>query len=114
MIDLALDGRIFLTDEFDLALQEIDMLFNTSNTELIGYTDYGLNLESFLWTLTPTTTELNKYIRNKIDVYCPLSKKFNVSVNTEYLRGTYRSIYLISISLTNENGITTTRKYQYK
>ena len=48
MLDLALDGRIFLDNELDCALQEIDMLLNTENTELIGYPSYGTEFESFL------------------------------------------------------------------
>ena len=41
MIDLAIDSRIYLQDLLDLSLQELDILFNTTNTELIGYTDFG-------------------------------------------------------------------------
>lgn len=115
MIDLALDDRILLNDDFDLAIQELDMLFNTSCTELIGNTDYGLNLESFLWTLTPTTNELNKYINDKIQQYCVFANKFKVSVQTQYMKGTYRSIYVVYISLTDpRTGEITNRKYQYK
>lgn len=112
--DIALDSRVLIDDEFDLAIQEIDLVLNTNNTELIGDVDYGVNLETFLWTLSPTTSDLNNYITSKIKAYCPLSNKYQVNVNTQYYKGSYRSIYVITISLTNENGVTFTRKYQYK
>ena len=35
MIDLALDSRLFLYDELDWGLQELDLILNTENTELI-------------------------------------------------------------------------------
>ena len=115
MIDLALDNRILLNNDLDLAIQEIDMLFNTSNTELIGYTDYGLNLDSFLWTLSPTTTELDKYLNQKIKDYCVFASKFKISVQTQYYQGSYRSIYVVYISITDpQTGITANRKYHYK
>ncbi len=115
MIDLALDNRILLNNDFDLAIQEIDMLFNTTNTELLGDTNYGLSLESFLWTLTPTTTELDKYINEKIQQYCVFANKFNVSVQSPYYQGSYRSIYVIYISITDPTtGVTAKRKYHYK
>ena len=51
MIDLAIDSRIFLTEEIDLAVQELDVLFNTENTQLLGMPDFGSNFEQFLWQL---------------------------------------------------------------
>ena len=39
MLDLAIDNRVFIYDIIDAAIQEIDLLFNTTNTELIGYTE---------------------------------------------------------------------------
>ena len=68
MLDLALDGRIFLDNPMDCALQEIDMLLNTENTQLIGYPNYGTEFESFLWTLSPTTIEIEKY-KDKIEEF---------------------------------------------
>ena len=47
MIDLALDSKIFIDTNIDAALQELDLLFNTENTELIGYPEYGTNFEQF-------------------------------------------------------------------
>lgn len=114
MIDLALDNRVLLSDDFDLAIQEIDMLFNTTNTELLGDTNYGLSLETFLWTLTPTTTELNNYINEKIHEYCVFASQFKVNAHVEYYQGTYRSIYVVYINLTNPSGEVVTRKYLYK
>lgn len=114
MKDLALNDKVLLENEFDCALQEIDMLFSTTSTELIGYPEYGMSLESFLWTLSPTTSELQKYITQQIDAFCPYAKKFGVNAQVQYYKGSYRSIYLVIITMKAPNGETAIRKYQYQ
>jgi hypothetical protein len=115
MLDLALDGRVFLETEVDCALQEIDMLLNTENTQLIGYPQYGTEFETFLWTLTPTTGEIEKYIREKIDTQTHFACKMEYYVKASYLEGDYRSIYYVKIALVDkESGTTKIREYQYQ
>ena len=62
MIDLALTGDIIIDNELDEALQELDILFNTENTELIGYPEFGTNFEQFLWEVTPAVEDVKRYI----------------------------------------------------
>ena len=114
MLDLALDNRVFLDTELDCALQEIDMLLNTENTELIGYPEYGTEFESFLWTLTPTTAEIEKYIKDKISKHTFFANKFKNYVKATFLEGSYRSIYYVQIALYDDNGNRGTREYQYQ
>ena len=114
MLDLALDNRVFLNTELDCALQEIDMLLNTENTELIGYPDYGTEFESFLWTLTPTTVEIENYIKNKIAKSTYFANKFKIYVKASFLEGSYRSIYYVQTALYDDNGNVGTREYQYQ
>ena len=86
MIDLAIDGRVFIDNVLDEALQELDILFNTTNTELIGYPRYGTNFEQFLWQLTPSPNELRNYILERISDTFYLSQ-LNTEVNVEVLNG---------------------------
>lgn len=114
MLDLALDNRVFLDNELDCALQEIDMLLNTEYTELIGYPSYGTEFETFLWTLTPTTAEIEKYIRDRISDETYFANKFKLYVKATFLEGNYRSIYYIQIALYDNSGNVGTREYQYQ
>lgn len=114
MKDLAIDSRVFLDDELDCAIQEIDMILNTSPTELIGDTQFGVELEPFLWTLTPTTTELKQYIQNKINAYSFYCKKYLVNVDCQFMRGTLRTIYLVTITLSRNDKVYATKKYQFQ
>lgn len=95
-LDLSLDNRIVLTDPLDCAIQELDMLFNTVNTELIGKPEYGCNFEQFLWHLTPTTEALKSYITEKISQTFFLSK-YDVSIEVTTEPGLERDIYIVTI-----------------
>jgi len=114
MLDLALDGRVFLDTELDCALQEIDLLLNTENTELIGYPQFGTEFESFLWTLTPTTAEIEKYIKDKLDNNTFFLHNFDYYVKATYMEGEYRSIYYVKIILTKDDEVVGSREYQYQ
>lgn len=114
MLDLSLDDRVFLDNELDCAIQEMDLILNTTNTELLGDTAYGTELESFLWTLTPMTSELNKYLREKLTQNSYFLPKFDIDINVEFLKGEYRSIYLVQITLTDKSGNVVNRTYRFQ
>lgn len=102
MLDISLQDDLFVTNELDAAVQELDMMFNTENTELIGYTDYGTNWWTYLWELTPLETDLRQYILEKISqmYYVP---NFNPKVEVQFQQGTENSIYYVKITLTDKN-----------
>jgi hypothetical protein len=103
MIDISLDTNMFLTDPINAAVQELDMLFNTENTELIGYPTYGTNWWQYLWELTPLETDLKQYITEKIrETY--YVKEFDPVVEVQHINGTENSIYYIKISLHDKQG----------
>ena len=56
-IDLSLDSRLFIRNELDAGVQELDLLLNTTNTELINYPQFGTDFEQFLWQLNPAPQE---------------------------------------------------------
>lgn len=102
MLDLALDDRIFLDDPIDCAVQELDLIFNTNCTELIGYTEYGTTFEHFLWEMTPSVEEVKNYITVKLyDTY--FLRKYMIDINVKILSGNIRDIYYITINIKNPN-----------
>lgn len=114
ILDLAIDGNVFIDNIVDAALQEIDLIFNTTNTELIGNPSFGTNFEVFLWQLTPSPMALENYIREKLnDTY--FCKDLNVDVNVEIVEGKYRLIYYVKITLKDEdNNALGERVYELK
>lgn len=103
MLDISLHENIFVLNELDAAIQELDILFNTENTELIGYTSYGTNWWNFLWVMTPQEGAITQYIEEKIASTYFLSK-FKTQVEVQYTPGTINSIYYIKIGIYNEEG----------
>ena len=101
MNDLAIDSRIFLEDDLDLALQELDILFNTTNTELIGYPNFGTNFEQFLWQITPSSDQLRTYIYKKISEETFLLNSFDVTINVDIMfdNTTNDKVYVVHIEI---------------
>lgn len=97
--DLALDDTVFIGSDINAALQELDILFNTENTELIGYPMYGTNFEQFLWQLNPSPNALKSYIQEQINKYTIFCRNFDVLITVKILEGEYRNIYNVMIIL---------------
>ena len=117
MIDLAIDSRLLLNNDIDLALQELDILFNVTNTELIGYPDFGTNFEQFLWQLTPSKEQLHKYINQKIQVETIYLKEmdYNISIEIDDTSEYGNKIYVVNIELKNpQTGEEIKRIYKLK
>lgn len=112
MIDLALDSRLFLYDELDWGLQELDLILNTENTELITNYRYGSNMYQFLWQLNPSLDAIKSYIREKINL-CYYLSKFKVDVDVSILDGELRNIYYVKISVYSGNAVKY-REYQFR
>lgn len=114
MYDLSLDANVFTYTVMDEAMQELDILFNTENTELIGMPQYGTNFEQFLWQLTPSEEAVENYIYEKLQMtlYCWLME---VSVSVRCIEGEENNIYYVSITLTEptDGGETRNKVYQF-
>ena len=113
MLDLAIDSRVFIDNEIDAALQELDMLFNTENTELIGYPTYGTNFEQFLWNLNPSPNEVKNYIVEKFANTLYLNRVESY-IYVDILEGEYRSIYQVVIQIGDDNNPAHARIYQLR
>lgn len=100
LLDISLSDNIVETNIFSAALQELDIIFTTLNTELIGYPDFGCDFEQFLWTLTPCVGSLQKYINDKLSNSLFISQlHYNVNVEHSFNEEEYQSVYNVYIYL---------------
>ena len=105
MIDLALDTRIFIDTILDAAIQELDILFNTENTELIGYPQYGTNWLQFLWQLNPSPEDLQKYIYEKVsETFFVSQLDLNVDIST-IEDNTGDLVYIVHVDISDGNQV---------
>jgi len=115
MIDFAIDSRLYLQKNIDLALQELDILFNTENTELIGYPDFGTNFEQFLWELVPSVESLQKYINQKIQTDTLFLKNMENDISIDVDDTEYgNNIYVVNIIIKDPEGNQIKRIYKLK
>lgn len=112
MIDLALNNRVHIVDNLDEALQELDILFGTECTEFIGDKEFGVALDQFLWTLTPTTESLREYISKKLKE-CVYLQLFNYEFDIEYINDDYKSLYHMTINIYLDNNEKIKKEYNF-
>jgi len=119
MYDVSLNKELVIYDDLNMAVQELDILFNTENTELLGNTDFGTNFSEFLWQSTPSPQQLRNYVIDKISNYCIYVQKFkyNVEVNINSNVSDIEDMYHLVITLTsngNAKGKTARRVYNLR
>lgn len=94
-----------LIHDIDLVIQEIDMLFSTSEGEVLGDETYGSNFESLLWDMNASDAYIEEY------VYGQLAKVnmhgYAPSVKVSTYQGTMNDIILIQISLRKDDEVWT-------
>lgn len=118
MMDININAKnndIFIHDDVGAAIQELDMLFNTEQTELIGDVNYGTNWWNYLWTLTPLESDMTNYIYTKInETY--YASRMSPNVQVQFDRGTENSIYYVKITLTDPRtgNVATVQQYELK
>lgn len=104
MLDLALDDKVFIYNTIDAAIQEIDILFNTTNTELLGYTEYGTDWMQFMWVLNPSLSEMQSYIEQKLnETYFVSQLDYKVNVNLINTSNTNEDAFEVTIDLMDHN-----------
>ena len=114
MTDLAIDSRIYLYDKLDLALQELDILFNTTNTELIGFPTFGTNFEQFLWQMNPAENQLKEYIEEKIVEETLILRECQYDITVERKEESTNVIYEVGIDIYEDENKDNKRQRIYR
>lgn len=91
-------GSHMKTNEIDLILQQIDLLFDTSPGDLFGDENFGTQYDKYLYQLNLSAEELQSNIMadlKTINLY-----SFVPKVDVYLLQGTEQDIAIIDIQLT--------------
>lgn len=110
--DFALGGDVFVTDKLEAAMQELDCLFASEPSELLGDVSFGAFFEQFLWDLQARPAAVKEYITKLIEnnTYYVLQYDWDVSVtvndnaeNAKNIIGDieydHTAIYIVKIDL---------------
>lgn len=110
MIDFSLDKNVAVkNNDIDLILQQIDVLFDTSPREVLGYENYGTDYERFLYNLKLSASAIEQAIYS--DILSLNLFNFTPSVKAYILQGSENDIILVDITLTRQ-GETYNKSYK--
>lgn len=104
MVDFNLDaGNPLISDDVDLILQQIDILFSATPTEVLGDVNYGTTYDNYLYQLKISNSALESVVRN--DLSSIDLRGFVPSVEVLLLQGTEQDIAIIDITLTRNREV---------
>lgn len=99
---MSLGDDLVVTDIVQEAIQELDMLMSTERTQLIGDPEFGLSMESFLWELEPSVSQIRDHIVSTITANTTWMKLLSYDIDVNVAPGTEHGIYTVAIKI---NGI---------
>lgn len=102
VLDMSLGDDLVVTDIIQEAIQELDMLMSTERTQLIGEPEFGLSMESFLWELEPSVSQIRDHVASTITANTTWMKLLSYDINVSVAPGTEHGIYTITITI---NGV---------
>jgi len=109
MVDFSMykkSGSPTLNYEVDLLLQQVDILFDTTPTEVLGADDFGTKYDTYLYDTRLSASNLKSIIEQDLTNLNLMGWKPNVEVYL--LQGTEQDIAIIQITFAK--GIETVQK----
>ena len=80
------ENNIETNDKLSMFLQEIEMVLSTPPTTVLGRSDYGIGLQSYLHNFNVGESELIQAINKQILRNCALSGEFKYTINVEFFK----------------------------
>ncbi len=109
MVDFSLykkSATATINSEVDLLIQQIDMLFDTTPTEVLGDETFGTKYDEYLYDTRLSAENLKRIVEQDLSNINHMG--WNHEVEVHLLQGTEQDIALIQISFTK--GIETVQK----
>ena len=86
-------------DDIQMLLTQIETLIFTNKGEVMGNSEFGLNIEDYVYSFRYNDNMLQSMISEGIYRYCPLSYKYPVNVSVEFTEETERNMVFIDITI---------------
>lgn len=98
MVDFNLnEGEPLITDDIDCIIQQIDILFDTTQGDLLGDITYGTDYSYLLYDLKMSAEGLKDHMMSDLNQLDLLG--FEPEVSVYLMQGTERDIALIQVDL---------------
>lgn len=95
------NNKVFVSDELESIIQQIDMLFDTTEHEVYGE-NYGANFYNLLWDMSISASDVSEYTESVIYGNIKLNG-WTVHVSTDIIQGTINDIFLVKVELSKYN-----------
>lgn len=94
-------NTIQLDEEIGMLLTQIEMCLFTKKGDVLGDTDFGANLEDYVYSFMYNDGMLKTVINDQFNRYIPLARKYNTRVDVEFLSQTERNVVFVDITIDN-------------
>ena len=100
------EGILEHSNALETYVEKIKMILNTTKGEVLGFPNFGTNLENLIFETDVDENALRNEIFYQINEHCAEADFFETDVKVSFLRGTVRDIAVIDIIIENEKLIT--------
>tara|TARA_B110000503_G_scaffold38573_1_gene63345 strand:+ start:7299 stop:7652 length:354 start_codon:yes stop_codon:yes gene_type:complete len=83
--------------EISMLLTQIETILFTRKGEVLNDSDFGANLEDYVYELRYNDYMLKKSIQDQLNAYAPLSQKYSVDIEIDYAEETDRHAVFLDI-----------------
>lgn len=89
--------RLETNNPLEALLTKIRMILYTRKGEVLGYSDLGLDLDTLLFELKFTGSQIKTDFDRQISEYCPEAPNYNINLEINFVPGTVRDICYLDI-----------------
>jgi len=91
------NSQMEIDDEITELLIQLETMLFTTKGSVLGSPEFGLNLDDYVYSFRYNDNMLVKLIREDINRFIPLSKKYSVEVTADFTDEVDRHLVFISI-----------------
>ena len=90
------------SDDIETIVQTVKNIILTRKGDVLGYPDFGLNLEDRLWSTGQNERQILRELYAQVRLYCPLASQYDYKSKAGFIRGASSDSCLIEIFLNDE------------
>ena len=100
-----IEGFLEHSNVLETYIEKIKMILNTSKGEVIGFPNFGVNLENLIFELTFNADQIRNEIFSQINAYCGEAQYFDTAVDVQFAQGTVRDMAIVDITVNSNKAI---------
>jgi hypothetical protein len=95
--------RIIEDRTIEFVIQKLENVLFSSKGDVLGDSDFGANLEYYLWSTNVPVSKIENEIKLQISNYIPELSLYQYTLSVDIYQGTYRDILQINIKIKDTN-----------